>query len=69
MGRSLVHYAMLLSFKKLTYPKTTLWDQFCKDEFIQPFVGFYSMSNLLVIQQLDTLYLGENHVRVVCERV
>ena len=27
------------------------------------------MLNLLVIQQLDILYLGENHVRVVCERV
>ena len=29
----------------------------------------YSMSNMLVIQQLDTLYLGENYVSVVCERV
>ena len=27
------------------------------------------MSNLLVIQQLKTLYLGGNHVRVVYERV
>ena len=27
------------------------------------------MLNLLVIQQLDILYLGENHVRVVSERV
>ena len=27
------------------------------------------MSNLLVIQHLETLYLGENHVRVVWERV
>ena len=26
-------------------------------------------SNLLVIQHLETLYLGENHIRVVCERV
>ena len=25
--------------------------------------------NLLVIQLLETLYLGGNHVRVVCERV
>ena len=25
-------------------------------------------TNLLVIQHLETLYLGENHVRVVCER-
>ena len=29
----------------------------------------YSVTNLLVIQQLDTMYLGGNHVRVVCERV
>ena len=29
----------------------------------------YSMSNLLVFQQLDTLYLGGNYVRVVCTRV
>ena len=29
----------------------------------------YSMPNLLTFQQLDTLYLGGNHVRVVCERV
>ena len=29
----------------------------------------YSVTNLLVIQQLETLYLGGNNVRVVCERV
>ena len=29
----------------------------------------YSVTNLLVIQHLETLYLGENHIRVVCERV
>ena len=29
----------------------------------------YSVTNLLVIQHLETLYLGGNHVRVVCERV
>ena len=27
------------------------------------------MPNLLVIQHLETLYLGGNHVRVECERV
>ena len=27
------------------------------------------MPNLLVIQHLETLYLGENHVKVVCEKV
>ena len=29
----------------------------------------YSMPNLLTFQKLDTLYLGGNHVRVVCENV
>ena len=41
----------------------------CKVEFNQPSCWFYSVSNLLIIQHLETLYLGENHVRVVCERV
>ena len=29
----------------------------------------YSMKNFPVFQQLDTLYLGGNYVRVVCERM
>ena len=41
----------------------------CKVEFIQSFCWLYSGPNLLVIQHLETLYLGGNHVRVVCERV
>ena len=41
----------------------------CKVEFSQPFCWLYSVPNLLVILQLVTLYLGENHVRLVCERV
>ena len=41
----------------------------CKVEFIQSFCWLYSVPNLLIIQHLETLYLGENHVRVVCERV
>ena len=40
----------------------------CKVEFIQSFYWLYSMPNLLVIQHLETLYLGGNHVRVVCVR-
>ena len=40
-----------------------------KVEFNQPFCWFYSVPNLLVIQHLETLYLGGNHVRVVYERV
>ena len=40
-----------------------------KVEFIQSFCWFYSIPNLLVIQHLETLYLGGNHVRVVCVRV
>ena len=41
----------------------------CKVEFIQSFFWLHSVPNLLVIQHLETLYLGRNHVRVVCERV
>ena len=40
----------------------------CKIEFNQPFCWLYSMPNLLVIYQLVTLYLGGNHVKVVCVR-
>ena len=42
---------------------------FCKVEINQPSCWLYSVPNLLVILQLVTLYLGENHVRLVCERV
>ena len=42
---------------------------FCKVEFNQPSCWLYFVPNLLVIQHLETLYLGENHVRVVYERV
>ena len=41
----------------------------CKVEFNQPFCWLYSVPNSLVIQHLEALYLGGNHVRVVCERV
>ena len=41
----------------------------CKVEFIQSFCWLYSMPNFLVIQHLETLYLGENYVRVMHERV
>ena len=41
----------------------------CKVEFNQPFCWLYSMPNLLVIQHLETLYLGGNYVKVMCERV
>ena len=41
----------------------------CKVEFIQSFCWLYSVPNLLVIQHLEIMYLGENHVRVMCERV
>ena len=41
----------------------------CKVEFNEPSCWFYSMPNLLVFWKLVTLYLGGNHVRVVCERV
>ena len=41
----------------------------CKVEFYQPFCWLYSVPNLLVFQQLVTLYLGENLIRVVSEIV
>ena len=41
----------------------------CKVEFIQSFCWLYSIPNLFEIKHLETLYLGGNHVRVVCERV
>ena len=40
-----------------------------KVEFTQLFCWLYFVPNFLVIQHLETLYLGGNHVRVVCERV
>ena len=44
-------------------------NQNCKVKFIQSFCWLYFVPNLLVIQHLETLYLGGNHVRVMCERV
>ena len=41
----------------------------CKVELNQPSCWLYSVPNLLVFLQLVILYLGGNHVRVVCERV
>ena len=41
----------------------------CKVEYIQLFCWLYFVPNLLVIQHLETLYLGGIHVKVVCERV
>ena len=41
----------------------------CKVEFNQPSYWLYSVPNLLVFQQLVTLYLGEILVRVVSEIV
>ena len=41
----------------------------CKVEFNKPSCWLYSVPNLLIFYQLVTLYLGGNHVRVVCERV
>ena len=41
----------------------------CKVEYIQSFCWLYFVPNFLVIQHLETLYLGGIHVKVVCERV
>ena len=40
----------------------------CKVEFNQSSCWLYSVPNLLVFQQLETLYLGGNHIKVVCMR-
>ena len=58
----------------LVYPDTPmlaspLIRHICKVEFNQPSCWLYSVPNLLVIQHLETLYLGGNHVREVCEKV
>ena len=53
---------ILLDFSSFSF------ELFCKVEFIQPCTWLYFVQNLLVIQQLATLYLGGNHVRVVCEK-
>ena len=37
----------------------------CKVEFIQSLFGFIPCQILPIIQHLETLYLGGNHVRVV----
>ena len=43
--------------------------QRCKVEFIQSFCWLYSVPNLFVIQHLETLYSGGDHVRVGCKSV
>ena len=53
----------------LTFILLLWFDKYCKVEFIQSFCWLYSVPNLYVIQHLETLYLGGNHVRVVCERL
>ena len=40
----------------------------CKVEFNQPSCWLYFVPNFFVFLQLETLYLGGNHVRVVCVR-
>ena len=50
----------------VVYIENDVVDKICKVEFMY---WLYSIPNLLVIQQLETLYLGGNNVRVVCERV
>ena len=54
----------MFTFENCVQGQTT-----CKVEFIQLFCWLYFVPNLLVIQHLETQYLGGNHVRVVCERV
>ena len=53
--------------KRFSFFKIWLWICNCKVEFNQPSCWLYSVPNLLVIQQLVTLYLGGFVVRVVSE--
>ena len=41
----------------------------CKVEFNKTILLTLFRGNFLVIYHLETLYLGGNHVRVVCEKV
>ena len=59
----------LVPFDPLWSIRSTLAHSICKVEFNQPSCWLYSVSNLLVIQYLENLYLDGNQVRVVCERV
>ena len=55
--------------KKAFFEGALILAYMCKVEFNQPSCWLYSVPNLFVFYQLVTLYLGENHVRVMCERV
>ena len=68
MARCIIYISQILSKCIHALYKGKI-DRYCKVEFIQSFCWLYSVPNLLVIQHLETLYLGGNHVRVVCERV
>ena len=57
------------SLQKIKLSRLVTLQCLCKVEFIQWFCWLYSVPNLLVIWHLETLYLGGNHVRIVCERV
>ena len=53
----------------LFFDQDLLFYDKCKVEFNRPSCWLYSVPNLFIFQQLETLYLGGNHVRVVCVRV
>ena len=60
----------MLTMSKKVQQKLFIYNniiQDCKVEFNQPFCWLYSVPNLLVFQQLVTLYLGGFVVRVVSE--
>ena len=58
-----------ISFSSLSLQLPFKLNANCKVEINQPSYWLYSVPNLLVFYQLVIMYLGENHVRVVCERV
>ena len=65
----LVCFIGFLGLSYLVYVTILLCMIFIRLNLFNYFVGFIPYQILLVIQHLETLYLGGNHVRVVCERM
>ena len=58
---------VVLLFKPMVVRVSFMIVWICKVELYQPSCWLYSMTNLIVFQQLVTLYLGGILVRVVSE--
>ena len=67
-GLLIILLQFLATHNLLTINQPVSLNSICKVEFNQSSCWLYSVPNLLVFQQLETLYLGGNHIRVVCMR-